>query len=194
MSEISNPESVKTKAAYLVMYRRVSYRANVHRRPPLTSRPLQRTTRPIGAKTRELIDSAIQSRNNSRTTSEAGGPAPLLSKPNSPFGSTENLHAPHDSSTYVPDAFISLLGGNTASFRDNDDEDEDLYGDGEGSRTFKLGHGFNRRISPGSSDNGADVGSAPSSRRSSFDGRPLAPHSDDEPVDIELDEQVPSRA
>lgn len=53
MSEVANPNSVKTKAAYLLFYRR-------------------RTTRPIGARTRELVESALQSRATSLANSEAG--------------------------------------------------------------------------------------------------------------------------
>ncbi|KAK4049142.1 hypothetical protein OIV83_004340 [Microbotryomycetes sp. JL201] len=97
VTEVTDPSSVVTRAAYLVMYRR-------------------RTARPIGAKSRKLIDSAIQSRNASRAASEAGGPVPSLSRPVTPF----------DSSEHLPSLTASENTG-TASFT-NTPDDEDLYG------------------------------------------------------------------
>ncbi|ORY70656.1 hypothetical protein BCR35DRAFT_334236 [Leucosporidium creatinivorum] len=195
VSEITNPESVKTKAAYLVMYRR-------------------RTTRPIGAKSRELIDSAIQSRNVSASTSEAGGPPPVVSNPNSPFGSTDNLPG-----QVGP---IALSGG-SGSYLDSSylppsppsfdhDDDEELYGDSE-PRTFVPNDHFsgifpmrNAASSGEVSDNEAEVGSGPNSRRGSpppfddeFENTPFAEHvmpeaplEEEDPIDLRLDEQVPS--
>lgn len=69
VGEIRDPEKVRTPAAYLLFYRR-------------------RTTRPIGAKSRELVDSALQSRNSSAPASDHV-PSPSLSLRHSPFSSTE---------------------------------------------------------------------------------------------------------
>ncbi|KAM0786539.1 hypothetical protein ACM66B_001996 [Microbotryomycetes sp. NB124-2] len=141
VTEVTDPSSVVTRAAYLVMYRR-------------------RTARPIGAKSRKLIDSAIQSRNASRATSEAGGPAPPLSRPVTPF----------DSSEHLPSLTASEVTG-TASFT-NTPDDEDLYGStftpDRFSRfdrqqrfagMFPTVAGGNADSSAGESDNDAQVGS-----------------------------------
>lgn len=78
----------------------------------------QRTTRPIGAKSRELIDSAIQSRAASRAASEAGGPPATLSRPMTPFGSSDHL----------PSLASSEATGSTSAHFVNTPDDDDLYG------------------------------------------------------------------
>jgi ubiquitin carboxyl-terminal hydrolase 4/11/15 len=141
---MSNPDAVKTKAAYLLMYRR-------------------RTTRPIGAKSRELVESAMQSRNVSATTSEAGLPSPsqAVSLNPSPFGSTENLLSVHMHSN----------SRSTTAFNDADGEDE-LYGPSTYTQSTypseRFSGVFGRRYSNGEpSDTEAEVGSPPRSGRTS---------------------------
>lgn len=80
-------DAVRTKAAYLLFYRR-------------------RTTRPIGAKTRELVESALQSRNASRAQSI-------------------HLPSPPASNTFTPPRSVSP--------RNSDDED---LGMGSSSRYY----------------------------------------------------------
>ncbi|SCV70333.1 BQ2448_1727 [Microbotryum intermedium] len=119
VSEISNPEAVKTKAAYLCFYRR-------------------RTTRPIGAKSRELIDSAIQSRNASAANSDAGLPSGPNSLDNSPSGSTDNLGANAHSTSALHSPYTSIRQSTTI----DDDEEDDLYGDTTLSTTLRARPNF----------------------------------------------------
>ncbi|GAA5999783.1 putative ubiquitin-specific protease UBP12 [Rhodotorula paludigena] len=97
VSEIS-PERVKSSAAYLLFYRR-------------------RTARPIGgAKARELVESAVASRNASAAASEAGGPpSPALSASasdvDSPFASRGE---PHSVGSVSTEDFFSLRPSTTA--------------------------------------------------------------------------------
>ncbi|KAK4055840.1 hypothetical protein OIO90_003095 [Microbotryomycetes sp. JL221] len=182
VTEVSDPSSVVTRAAYLVMYRR-------------------RTARPIGARSRELIDSAIQSRNASRAASEAGGPAPPLSRPITPF----------DSSEHLPSLTSSEATG-TASFANT--PDENLYGStytpdrypGLESRHFGDGGGFVRGGSSADDDSENDAQAGSPARSHSPDlgfgagdaafpidnvGSVSAP--EDEVVDVKLDDVAADR-
>lgn len=126
-----DPESVRTKAAYLLFYRR-------------------RTARPIGAKSRELVESAIQSRNGSRAVSAV--PSPSLSRAASPEGLSRDIQDDNSnelaSTSYGVDNYPSggILGLGDRGMRaatplsrygatDSDDARSDTAADGRGSPT-----------------------------------------------------------
>ncbi|GAA5868046.1 hypothetical protein JCM1840_003663 [Sporobolomyces johnsonii] len=93
VTELHNPDRVKSPAAYLLFYRR-------------------RTARPIGgARSRELVESAIQSRAGSAAASEAGP---------SPFSSRENLA----SSLSTDEFFSSYNNPNRATATADGSDDE----------------------------------------------------------------------
>ncbi|BGP41272.1 hypothetical protein JCM10449v2_005249 [Rhodotorula kratochvilovae] len=106
VSEIS-PDRIKSSAAYLLFYRR-------------------RTARPIGgAKSRELVESAVASRQASAAASDAGTDDLLLPSPMSGSALREEQH--------VPGAFPSPPGsaepGSPKDMAAFDDADADIDGD-----------------------------------------------------------------
>ncbi|KAK4705241.1 hypothetical protein P7C70_g972, partial [Phenoliferia sp. Uapishka_3] len=129
VSPISDPASkIKTSAAYLLFYRR-------------------RTTRPIGAKSRQLVDSAIQSRNASASNSDAGASRPPSPGPSSLSTSTY---------TAIDDSFPS---------GDSDDDrfgrnDRGMYPSyNESQDDLQMSLGSTANVSPVFSDTEADAGS-----------------------------------
>ncbi|GAA5927369.1 hypothetical protein JCM1841_002219 [Sporobolomyces salmonicolor] len=103
VSELHNPDRVKSSAAYLLFYRR-------------------RTARPIGgARSRELVESAIQSRAGSAAASEAApsaGPSPSSSRENLAsslstedfFSSYNNHHRSTGSDDEADEAHVNMPG------------------------------------------------------------------------------------
>lgn len=158
VTALSDPNSVKTPAAYLLFYRR-------------------RTARPIGAKSKELVDFAINSQSVSATNSDSGAdtfpstsssvnfPGPHLDStpPSSlPLHEDEGYGEPLTLSrlgTHSSDDYLPLDNGFGTSRSSSDDN---LYA---GARFSGM---FPRRHTP-TSDTEAELGTPPSGRMSPFD-------------------------
>jgi ubiquitin carboxyl-terminal hydrolase 4/11/15 len=189
VSLVAEPERVKTKAAYLLFYRR-------------------RTTRPIGGKSREKTDVAV-SRGSTATLNEASSDEAYT-----PFSSGTDATM-RDVRGATPAPFATMPSSLYVSSGPNDglypDDEYDLYGPaqpptpaaydsdapGDASRVPWAASTFAPRRNSQASTASAEAAydSSPgspnidSSRRSSFDSRPHGPGPslDDEEFEVESD-------
>ncbi|KAL8276325.1 hypothetical protein RQP46_011291 [Phenoliferia psychrophenolica] len=181
---------IKTKAAYLLFYRR-------------------RTTRPIGAKSRQLVDSAIQSRAASATNSDSSrpsSPGPSSSLATSSCTALDSTTS-HDSD--ADDASMSSLLPDYSSSgwnRNYDEPIDDLYSMGTSTPAYSTYYpssstdltnfgGGTSRTSPArsvASDTEANAGTPPSESVDLAWDNTLVPYDDEGAAhEVTLDEPAP---